>query len=102
MRRMLRRDLTPARLPEPQVQSMTPTRIYPSQKDDASMFMYAPSTVSEEHFIWYAINVWVASAVNRIVESAALSAAHLRLEALERQRGLRTDNRVTMAYATAG
>jgi HK97 family phage portal protein len=76
-RRMLRRDLVPAPLPEPQVQSMTPTRIYPSQKDDASMFMYAPSTVSEEHFIWYAINVWVASAVNRIVESAASAALYI-------------------------
>jgi GNAT superfamily N-acetyltransferase len=37
----------------------------------------------------------------RIVESAALSAAHLRLEASERQRGLRTDIRVTMACETA-
>src|SRR5262245_20825163 len=38
----------------------------------------------------------------RIVESARLSAAHVRLEASERQRGLRTDLRVTMAYETAG
>jgi GNAT superfamily N-acetyltransferase len=37
-----------------------------------------------------------------IVESAAVSAAHLGLEALESQRGLRTDNRVTMAYEIAG
>jgi GNAT superfamily N-acetyltransferase len=37
----------------------------------------------------------------RIVDSAALSAAHLGLEASERQRGLRTDIRVTMAYETA-
>jgi GNAT superfamily N-acetyltransferase len=36
----------------------------------------------------------------RIVDSAALSAAHLGLEASERQRGLRTDIRVTMAYET--
>ena len=34
----------------------------------------------------------------RIVDSAALSAAHLGLEASERRRGLRTDIRVTMAY----
>ena len=38
----------------------------------------------------------------RIVDSAALSAAHVRLEASERQHGLRTDIRVTMAYETAG
>jgi GNAT superfamily N-acetyltransferase len=37
-----------------------------------------------------------------VVESAALSAGHLRLEASERQRGLRTDIRVTMAHETAG
>lgn len=36
----------------------------------------------------------------RIVESAAVSAAHVRLEAAERRRGLRTDIRVTMAYDT--
>lgn len=34
----------------------------------------------------------------RIVDSVALSSAHLKLEALERQRGLRTDIRVTMAF----
>jgi GNAT superfamily N-acetyltransferase len=38
----------------------------------------------------------------QIVESAALSMAHLALEASERQRGLRTDIRVTMACATTG
>jgi len=38
----------------------------------------------------------------RIVDNAALSAAHVRLEASERQHGLRTDIRVTMAYETAG
>lgn len=38
----------------------------------------------------------------RIVDSVALSAAHVGLEASERQRGLRTDIRVTMAYETAG
>jgi len=37
----------------------------------------------------------------QIVESAALSAEHVRLEASERQRGLRTDLRVTMARKTA-
>lgn len=34
----------------------------------------------------------------RIVDSAALSAAHVQLEASERQGGLRTDIRVTMAW----
>jgi 4-diphosphocytidyl-2-C-methyl-D-erythritol kinase len=38
----------------------------------------------------------------QVVESAALSAEHVRLEASERQRGLRTDLRVTMACKTAG
>lgn len=38
----------------------------------------------------------------RIVDSATLSAAHVGLEVSERQRGLRTDIRVTMAYETAG
>ncbi|TVR73371.1 MAG: GNAT family N-acetyltransferase [Spirochaetaceae bacterium] len=38
----------------------------------------------------------------RIVDSAALSAAHVELEVSERQRGLRTDTRVTMVYETAG
>ncbi len=38
----------------------------------------------------------------RIVDGAALSKAHVELEASERQRGLRTDMRVTMAYETAG
>jgi GNAT superfamily N-acetyltransferase len=38
----------------------------------------------------------------RIVESEALSLAHVGLEASERQRGLRTDLRVTMVYETAG
>jgi GNAT superfamily N-acetyltransferase len=38
----------------------------------------------------------------RVVESSALSAEHVRLEASERQRGLRTELRVTMAYETAG
>ncbi len=37
-----------------------------------------------------------------VVESTALSAGHLGLEASERERGLRTDIRVTMAYDTAG
>jgi GNAT superfamily N-acetyltransferase len=37
----------------------------------------------------------------RVVDSAALSTAHLGLEASERQRGLRTDIRVTMACQTA-
>lgn len=36
----------------------------------------------------------------RIVHSEALSAAHVGLETSERQRGLRTDIRVTMAYDT--
>jgi len=34
--------------------------------------------------------------------SASLAAAHVGLEASERQRGLRTDIRVTMAYETGG
>jgi GNAT superfamily N-acetyltransferase len=38
----------------------------------------------------------------QVVESAALSAGHVRLEASERQRGLRTDLRVTMIFSTAG
>jgi GNAT superfamily N-acetyltransferase len=38
----------------------------------------------------------------RVVDSAALSAAHEGLETSERQRGLRTDIRVTMAHETAG
>jgi len=38
----------------------------------------------------------------RIVDSSVLSAAHRGLEASERQRGLRTDCRVTMAYDTTG
>jgi GNAT superfamily N-acetyltransferase len=38
----------------------------------------------------------------RLVDSAALSGAHRRLEDLERARGLRTDIRVTMAYDTTG
>ena len=38
----------------------------------------------------------------RIVDGAALSTAHAGLEESERQRGLRTDLRVTMAYETAG
>jgi GNAT superfamily N-acetyltransferase len=38
----------------------------------------------------------------RVVDSAALSQAHLTLEASERDEGLRTDIRVTMAYATTG
>ena len=38
----------------------------------------------------------------QIVESAALSAEHVQLEASERQRGLRTDLRVTMACDTVG
>lgn len=38
----------------------------------------------------------------RVVNSAPLSAAHLALEASERQRGLRSELRVTMAYDTAG
>jgi GNAT superfamily N-acetyltransferase len=37
-----------------------------------------------------------------IVESTTLSEKHVGLEASERQRGLRTDIRVTMAYNTAG
>ncbi len=37
----------------------------------------------------------------RVVDSAALSAAHVALETSERQRGLRTDIRVTMAYDMA-
>ena len=36
-----------------------------------------------------------------VVDSAALSPGHVALEASERQRGLRTDIRVTMAYETA-
>jgi GNAT superfamily N-acetyltransferase len=38
----------------------------------------------------------------QVVNSADLSAEHVGLEASERQRGLRTDLRVTMAYRTAG
>ena len=38
----------------------------------------------------------------RIVDSAALSPAHVELEASERQRGLRTDIRVTMVSEAAG
>jgi len=38
----------------------------------------------------------------RIVDSSALSAAHRELEASERERGLRTEIRVTMAYDTTG
>jgi GNAT superfamily N-acetyltransferase len=38
----------------------------------------------------------------RVVDSGALSVAHVGLEASERERGLRTDIRVTMAYETAG
>ena len=38
----------------------------------------------------------------QIVESAALSAEHVQLEASERQRGLRTDLRVTMTWKTPG
>lgn len=38
----------------------------------------------------------------RIVDSAALSAAHVELETSERRRGLRTDIRVTMAFDTTG
>ncbi len=36
----------------------------------------------------------------RVVDSSMLSPAHVRLEASERERGLRTDNRVTMVYET--
>jgi hypothetical protein len=36
----------------------------------------------------------------RVVDSAAVSKAHVALEASERDRGLRTDMRVTMAYDT--
>jgi GNAT superfamily N-acetyltransferase len=38
----------------------------------------------------------------RVVESAEVSGAHVELEASERQRGLRSDLRVTMVYETAG
>jgi GNAT superfamily N-acetyltransferase len=38
----------------------------------------------------------------RVADSSALSAAHQGLEVSERQRGLRTDIRVTMAYDTTG
>jgi GNAT superfamily N-acetyltransferase len=37
-----------------------------------------------------------------VVDSATLSPGHVALEASERQRGLRTEIRVTMAYQTAG
>jgi len=37
-----------------------------------------------------------------VVESGTLSTEHVGLEAMERQRGLRTDIRVTMAFKTAG
>jgi GNAT superfamily N-acetyltransferase len=37
-----------------------------------------------------------------IVDSAELSEEHVGLEASERRRGLRTENRVSMAYRTAG
>jgi GNAT superfamily N-acetyltransferase len=36
-----------------------------------------------------------------VVDSATLSEGHVGLEESERQRGLRTDNRVTMVYETA-
>jgi GNAT superfamily N-acetyltransferase len=38
----------------------------------------------------------------RIVDGSALAAAHRRLETSERERGLRTDLRVTMAFDTTG
>jgi len=38
----------------------------------------------------------------QVVERGALSAEHIQLEASERQRGLRTDLRVTMAFDTSG
>ena len=38
----------------------------------------------------------------QVVNGATLSTQHVKLEASERQRGLRTDLRVTMAYKTAG
>jgi len=38
----------------------------------------------------------------RIVDSAMLSPAHVRLETLERERGLRTDIRVAMVYEMSG
>jgi GNAT superfamily N-acetyltransferase len=38
----------------------------------------------------------------RVVESHTLSAGHVALELMERQRGLRTDLRVTMAYVPGG
>jgi len=38
----------------------------------------------------------------RVVDSSQLSGEHVELEAAERQRGLRTDLRVTMTYPTAG
>ena len=38
----------------------------------------------------------------RVVDSSTLSEEHVALEAIERERGLRTDLRVTMTYAIAG
>lgn len=46
-------------------------RAHPAQKDEGSMWLYAASPRFDEAMLWYAMNVWVYTAVSRLATTAA-------------------------------
>jgi phage portal protein BeeE len=74
MRRMLRQHL-PAPVAQPQ--AMQPYRVHPAQRDDAAMFTRAPNTVTDDPLFWFACNVWVSSAINKITQACASAGLHI-------------------------
>lgn len=51
--------------------SMLSQRSHPGQKDEGAMWLYAPAPEVEDKLLWYALNVWVYTAVSRIASAAA-------------------------------